>query len=121
LQSDSVVIETATLVANQEGIHYLVVATFEDSIPENTQAVIIYQDLAEPSKAQELALGSMADARRLTFKSKATQTVTRQDYFQIELLLFNDDSKAKLIARRQLSLPLDVPDRVATILGITWL
>ena len=121
LQSDNVIIETATLAANKDGAYYLLVAAFEDSIPDNSQAVIVYQDLAQPDRTQELALGTMSDARRLTFKSKPTKSITKRDYYSIELLLFSDGSKGKLLARRQLSLPLDISDRVAQVLGITWL
>lgn len=119
--SAAMAVTTASLVVNPDGVHYLVIIDFEEQIPANTHAVIRYENLDQPGEAKGLELGSMGEARRLTFQSVAVRQVNPNHLYRIEVLLYKTANKAILVGRRQVELPLVINDKVARLFNITLL
>ena len=119
--SADVAIETATIVASRDGAYYFMIFTLGPEIPDNTHATIVYQRLANPLQAQELDLGSMADSRKITFKSRPDMTVHGDHLYRLTLRLYRTSAGSDLIAERTVEISANISATIAKLMDIRLL
>ena len=119
--SADVAIETATIVASRDGAYYFMIFNLGPEIPDNTQATIVYQRLANPLQAQELELGSMADSRKITFKSRPDKTVHGDHLYRLTLRLYRSPAGSDLLAERTIEISANISATIAKLMDIRLL
>ncbi len=111
-------IDTATIVASRDGAYYFINFALSPGIPEKVNARIDYQRLSNPLKKQTLDLGSLADSRNVTFKSKPDRTIHGDHLYRLTIRLYDNSA---LIAERQVTILPNISTNIATLMDIRLL
>lgn len=119
--SAEVAIETATIVASQEGAYYFIIFNLGPEIPDHTHATILYQRLANPLQIQELDLGGLADSRRITFKSRPDKSVHGDHLYRLTIRIYDKSDGSGLLAERTVEITANISTTIAQLMDIQLL
>jgi len=111
----------ATLATEQNGVFYLLTIDLDNDIPENTYAVIQYQNLHNPKQTNAVDLGSLGNAKRINFKSLPSPAIDTAKPYLISLILYQDSELKQVTASWYRQLEIELPANIAHLLNIKLL